>query len=77
MPAATQGDDSPTPSPVTLWRQSGLPDSRSSATSSPARVPESDLPALADEAAQQWTGRYNPRPFDAAAARELYRAAFA
>jgi len=42
-----------------------------------AGVPESDLPALAEEAAQQWTGRYNPRPFDAAAARELYRAAFA
>jgi len=42
-----------------------------------AGVPESDLPALADEAAQQWTGRYNPRPFDAAGARELYRAAFA
>ena len=42
-----------------------------------AGVPEADLPALADEAAQQWTGRYNPRPFDAAGAREVYRAAFA
>jgi alcohol dehydrogenase len=42
-----------------------------------AGVPEADLALLADEAAQQWTGRYNPRPFDAAGARELYRAAFA
>jgi alcohol dehydrogenase len=40
-------------------------------------VPETDLPALAAEAARQWTGRYNPRAFDAAAAQELYRAAFA
>ena len=42
-----------------------------------AGVPEADLPVLAEEAAQQWTGRYNPRPFDARGARELYRAAFA
>ncbi len=40
-------------------------------------VPEADLPVLAAEAAQQWTGRYNPRPFDGAAAQELYRAAYA
>ena len=42
-----------------------------------AGVPEADLPVLAEEAAEQWTGRYNPRPFDARGARELYRAAFA
>ncbi len=38
-------------------------------------VAEADLPGLAEEAAQQWTGRFNPRPFDAAGALELYRAA--
>jgi alcohol dehydrogenase len=32
------------------------------------------LPVLALEAAQQWTGTFNPRPFDAAGALELYRA---
>jgi alcohol dehydrogenase len=37
---------------------------------------ESDLPRLADEAAEQWTGRFNPRPFDAAAALEVYRCAW-
>jgi alcohol dehydrogenase len=41
-----------------------------------AGIPEADLDTLAAEAAQQWTGRYNPRPFDAAGAQELYRAAF-
>ena len=40
-------------------------------------VPEADLPVLAAEAAEQWTGRFNPRPFDAKAAQELYRAAYA
>jgi alcohol dehydrogenase len=40
-------------------------------------VPESDLAALAAEAARQWTGGFNPRPFDARAAQELYRAAYA
>jgi alcohol dehydrogenase len=35
-----------------------------------------DLPALADDASEQWTGRFNPRPFDAAAAREVYEWAF-
>jgi alcohol dehydrogenase len=40
-------------------------------------VAEADLSGLAADAAEQWTGRYNPRPFDGAAATELYRAAFA
>jgi alcohol dehydrogenase len=40
-------------------------------------VPEADLGALAAEAAEQWTGRFNPRPFDAKAAQELYCAAYA
>jgi alcohol dehydrogenase len=39
-------------------------------------VREEDVPALTDDAAGQWTGRYNPRPFDAAAARQLYAEAF-
>jgi len=33
------------------------------------------LPQLAADAAQQWTGRFNPRPFDAAGALEIYRCA--
>ncbi|MGH9460016.1 MAG: iron-containing alcohol dehydrogenase [Vicinamibacteria bacterium] len=39
-------------------------------------VPESELETLADEAAAQWTGRYNPRPFDATGALEIYRWAY-
>lgn len=37
---------------------------------------ESDLPGLAGEAAEQWTGKFNPRPFGAAEALELYRRAY-
>jgi alcohol dehydrogenase class IV len=35
-----------------------------------------DLPELAREAAEQWTGQFNPRPFDAEGAREVYTCAF-
>lgn len=34
-----------------------------------------DIPVLAAMAATQWTGTHNPRPFNARAAEELYRAA--
>jgi alcohol dehydrogenase class IV len=34
------------------------------------------LPELAQLAAAQWTGTFNPRPFDAAGAQEIYSAAF-
>lgn len=33
------------------------------------------LPTLAQEAAQQWTGTFNPRPVDASSLEELYRCA--
>jgi alcohol dehydrogenase len=33
---------------------------------------DGDLAALASDAAKQWTGTFNPRPFDAVAALELY-----
>jgi len=39
-------------------------------------VNEVDLPRLAEEAAEQWTGKFNPRPFSAAEALELYRRAY-
>jgi alcohol dehydrogenase len=39
-------------------------------------VPERDLPQLAAEAAQQWTGRFNPRSFDETSAREIYELAW-
>jgi alcohol dehydrogenase len=39
-------------------------------------VPEADLPRLADDAATQWTGQFNPRAFGAVAALELYRRAY-
>ena len=36
-------------------------------------VSPDELPALAAEAAQEWTGTFNPRPFDATSALDLYR----
>jgi alcohol dehydrogenase class IV len=39
-------------------------------------VEESAIPELAAQAAQQWTGTFNPRPFDAAGAAEIYRTSF-
>lgn len=41
-----------------------------------AGIPERDLPELATAAAQQWTGTFNPRPFDVAGALEIYAAAY-
>jgi alcohol dehydrogenase class IV len=39
-------------------------------------VPQAALPSLAEEAATQWTGRFNPRPFGSAAALEIYQLAY-
>lgn len=41
-----------------------------------AGVPKEALPRLAEEAGAQWPGRFNPRPFDVAAALEIYQAAY-
>lgn len=41
-----------------------------------AGVPRADLPALAQDAAQQWTGNFNPRAFDASGALEVYECAW-
>ena len=42
---------------------------------SAAGVDSDAIPELAQLAAQQWTGTFNPRAFDAAGAEEIYRAA--
>jgi alcohol dehydrogenase len=39
-------------------------------------VPREALPTLASDASTQWTGTFNPRPFDAAAALDLYDRAY-
>lgn len=39
-------------------------------------IDEVDLPILAGEASEQWTGRFNPRPFDYQGALEVYQAAY-
>jgi alcohol dehydrogenase len=54
-----------------LRRAGGLP-----TTLREIGVPRESFPALAADAAKQWTGTFNPRPFDAAAALELYERAY-
>ena len=54
-----------------LARAGGLP-----ATLAEIGVPRADLAVLAGEAAAQWTGTFNPRPFDAAAALTLFEQAY-
>ena len=49
----------------------GLP-----ATLRDAGASRDDLDGLARDAAEQWTGRFNPRPFDEGGAREIYECAF-
>ncbi len=39
-------------------------------------VARDDIAMLASNAASQWTGTFNPRPFDAPAARDLYERAY-
>ncbi|HWP42444.1 MAG TPA: iron-containing alcohol dehydrogenase, partial [Blastocatellia bacterium] len=41
-----------------------------------AGIERSDLNMLAEDAATQWTGRFNPRPFDRAGALEVYESVF-
>jgi len=41
-----------------------------------AGVTESELPELAADAAEQWTGTFNPRPLDIQGAIEIYRCAY-
>jgi alcohol dehydrogenase len=54
-----------------LARAGGLPRSLTD-----VGVERSRLPVLAEDASKQWTGTFNPRPFDAAAAAALYEMAY-
>jgi alcohol dehydrogenase len=41
-----------------------------------AGVPREAISRLAEDAATQWAGKFNPRPFDESAAREIYEMAY-
>ena len=55
---------------LALIRLAGLP-----AGLAACGISAADLPALAEDAASQWTGRFNPRPLSGADALKLYHAA--
>lgn len=54
-----------------LARAGGLPSTLHS-----LQIPREDLPLLAENATKEWTGTFNPRPLDAAAALTLYERAY-
>jgi alcohol dehydrogenase len=54
-----------------LARAGGLPRTLES-----INVPREDLPILSENATKEWTGTFNPRPLDAAAALSLYEHAY-
>jgi alcohol dehydrogenase len=54
-----------------LARAGGLPVSLSE-----TEVPKHDIPLLAEDAVEQWTGRFNPRPFSVEGALEIYECAY-
>jgi alcohol dehydrogenase len=72
---AVAGDDDPGERLATRLRtlanHAGLP-----ARLRAEGVDSDDLAGLADDAAHQWTGTFNPRPLTAADALEVYRCAF-
>ena len=41
-----------------------------------AGINESEFPTLAADAAEQWTGTFNPRPLDLQGAIEIYQCAY-
>ncbi|MBC7910840.1 MAG: iron-containing alcohol dehydrogenase [Pyrinomonadaceae bacterium] len=43
---------------------------------SAAGIAQADIPTLAREAAEQWTGKFNPRKLDATGAQEIYEWAY-
>lgn len=45
-------------------------------TLSETGVPRRDFPLLAEDAVEQWTGRFNPRPLDLEGALEIYECAY-
>ena len=53
-----------------LAEQAKLPNTLTKCRVDPAKIPE-----MAVEAAQQWTGKFNPRPVDEKALRDLYEGA--
>ena len=55
---------------ATLFTQAGCPRSLKE-----WNVEEEALPSLAEMAAKQWTGQFNPRPVDSTILEELYRCA--
>jgi alcohol dehydrogenase len=68
-------DDPKAADRLALWLQQQCRAAGCPTTLIECGVEREELPRLAQAAAQQWTGTFNPRPVDAASLEELYRCA--
>jgi alcohol dehydrogenase class IV len=59
---------------LSIWRL--LRDCCVSSWAGELGIAQTELQSLAEVAAKEWTGQFNPRPFDAAGALEIYQAAY-
>jgi alcohol dehydrogenase len=66
----------PTPTEALALRLEALAAAGGLETDLSGFIEKSDLPELAAEAAEQWTGTFNPRPFNKDGAMEVYSCAF-
>jgi alcohol dehydrogenase len=71
LPAPAQGVEGLAEFVMALLLEAGL-----AGRLSELDIPADDLPRLAEDAAGQWTGTFNPRPVGPAELLELYRAAY-
>lgn len=76
LSSASSNNSNPTPTEALARRLEGLIVAGGLGRGLSEFVEKSDLPELAAEAAEQWTGTFNPRPFNKEGAMEVYSCAY-
>ncbi|HEX5887176.1 MAG TPA: iron-containing alcohol dehydrogenase [Pyrinomonadaceae bacterium] len=76
LSSASSNNSNPTPTEALARRLEGLIAAGRLGRGLSGFVEKSDLPELAAEAAEQWTGTFNPRPFNKEGAMEVYSCAY-
>lgn len=76
LSSASSNNSNPTPTEALARRLEGLIAAGGLGRGLSGFVEKSDLPELAAEAAEQWTGTFNPRPFNKEGAMEVYSCAY-
>lgn len=76
LSSASSNNSNPTPTEALARRLEALIAAGRLGRGLSGFVEKSDLPELAAEAAEQWTGTFNPRPFNKEGAMEVYSCAY-